>query len=94
MGRQITVELAALKSAGCEIDFDSEVVTSDYRTWDGQDADSETVLEWAVVHLPDGRQIGSCFADCLNFDCRSLEHSPNAWMERWLIERAVPYVHG
>lgn len=94
MGRQITVVLAALEKAGCEIDIRREVYESNFTTWDGQDADCEEVSEWIEVSLPNGQVIGSSCSDCLNFDCRSVEHSANAWMERWLIENSVPYVHG
>jgi len=94
MGRQITVQLADLEKAGCEFDICSEVLESNFTTWDGQGADSEEEMEWVDVYLPGGRMISSGCSDCLNFDCRRLEGSPNAWMERWLIDNKVPYVHG
>lgn len=93
MGRQITVQLADLEKAGCDYEIESEVLESNFTTWDGQDADSEEVSEWAEVYLPGGRMISSGCSDCLNFDCGN-EGSPNAWMERWLIDNKVPYVHG
>lgn len=49
--------------------------------------------QWTEVELPDGRTIGSACDDCLVFDCRDA-HSPNYWMERWLIDKGVPYVWG
>jgi uncharacterized protein YaeQ len=94
MGRQITVKLADLEKAGCYFDCRSEVYESEYVSWDGQDAHSEEVQEWVDVTLPSGRRIGSGCSDCLNFDCRSIDGSANAWMEKWLIENKVPYVQG
>ena len=50
--------------------------------------------KWLRVILPDGGHFNSDADDCLSFDCRSIEHSTNAWMEKWLIDNSVPYVHG
>ncbi|MHC5208775.1 hypothetical protein [Pseudomonas chlororaphis] len=80
MGRQITVELGDLEKVGCNAE------------WHKDESNSEN--EWVEITLPDGRSIHSCFSDCLNFDCRSIEHSTNAWMEQWLIDNNVPYAHG
>ena len=94
MGRQITVKLADLEKAGCDIDIRSEVLESNFTTWDGQDADCEEVSEWAEVYLPGGRRINSNCSDCLNFDCRDMATSTYGWVEKWLIDNKVPYVHG
>ncbi len=94
MGRQITVELSALEKAGCEIDFETETLESEFTTWDGQDAHYEDVREWVVVYVPGGRRISSNFSDCLSFDCRDVSTSTYGWVEKWLIESGVPYAHG
>ena len=94
MGRQITVELAALEKAGCDIDFESETLESEFTTWDGQDAHCEDIREWVVAYVPGGRRISSNFSHCLSFDCRDMATSTNGWMEKWLIDNSVPYVHG
>ncbi|MBX8534569.1 hypothetical protein K5D33_07500 [Pseudomonas cichorii] len=78
MGRAITVDLQPLLNAGCALKLEGA----------GQER------AWLKVTLPDGRFIGSNFADCLNFDCRSIDHSANGWMEEWLIESKVQYAQG
>lgn len=78
MGRAITVDLQPLLNAGCLLRLEGA----------GQPR------AWLKVTIPDGRFIGSTFSDCLNFDCRSMNSSANGWMEEWLIENGVPYVHG
>jgi len=78
MGRAITVDLQPLLNAGCTLRLEGA----------GQPQ------AWLKVAIPDGRFIGSTFSDCLNFDCRSMNSSANGWMEEWLIENGVPYVHG
>ena len=49
---------------------------------------------WLRVVMPDGGHFNSDAQDCLSFDCRSIEHSTNAWVEKWLIANGVPYAHG
>jgi len=78
MGRQVTVELVPLMKVGCSI-----------RIQDNGDTPA-----WLVIKLPDKRTINSDADGVLSFDCRSIETSANSWMERWLIDNAVPYVHG
>ncbi|MDD2056581.1 hypothetical protein NPS58_03860 [Pseudomonas putida] len=78
MGRAVTVALEPLLKAGCTLNAVTE----------------EDGGQWLKVTLPDGRHIGSWCLDCLNFDCRSIHSSGNAWMEEWLIGNNVPYVHG
>lgn len=94
MGRQITVELADLKKAGCTFDYRFESGVEWQSTFGGEPIDDYWEQEWLEVTLPDGRKVGSDDLEYLVFDCRSLEHSANAWIERWLIEHNVPYVAG
>lgn len=95
MGRQITVEIEALEAAGCMFSEIAETYTTEFRTWDGQDADFDTEVVSLVVHLPSSnRRIVSDASDCLVFDCRDMATSANGWMECWLIERGVQYVAG
>lgn len=78
MGRQVTVDLVPLMKAGCRIRIQ----------------DNNPDQSWLVVKLPDGRVMNSDADGVLSFDCRSIEHSSNGWMERWLIDNKVPYAHG
>lgn len=49
---------------------------------------------WLSVTLPDGRVINSDAEDCLSFDCRDLDSSPNGWVETWLRYADVPHISG
>lgn len=60
MGRQITVDLGELERAGCDAEWHKD--------------ESNVENKWVEITLPDGRSIHSTCSDCLNFDCRSIEH--------------------
>lgn len=80
MGRQVTVGLAPLLKAGCAL----KVINH---------GEADAYLQ---VEAPDGSIICSddSSLEYLVFDCRSLQHSPNAWMEAWMIDASVPYAYG
>lgn len=94
MGRQITANLEDLQANGCEVDIDVQVYDEDQSDiTSGEVLDTTVEVRCAVVTFPDGRQVYSYAEDCLCFDCRNAG-SPNAWVERWLINHGIPYVSG
>lgn len=85
MGRQITVEFAALESAGARLTRTETTVEDPYLGTQRR--------TWVTVHFGSGRTIVSDAEDCLVFDCRG-EKSRTYWVERWLVENNVPYFSG
>jgi hypothetical protein len=75
MGRQVTVQVVRLLDAGCILQI--------------QDYDQPGA--YLRVTLPDGRTINSDADDCLTFDCRDRNSSPNGWVEDWLIRAHVKH---